>query len=640
MNNIVIKQWKNVDTYNIKFKNKHQEEFFILEFFSKEPREKIIDHLLLQNIPLDKLNKEYSLLYYAYNVRNNMLLQKLIENGIQLNRQVLEQMVESGDKEYIEQFLENGHDIDFIKVYLCDSKIEELLEKYSIEIIKINKNKDQHEIISLLYPNTDDKNMELLTTRAWTKNLFYLDKQYWNSVDQYIYYNLNKDNSNGQRIKQFRFRSDMDNFLLLQNAGNTKNVSITNHYEKTPYSYLKGKKLLETATKAKFYQNKYLLEILKTINKPLLNIDFDDTYGYINNNLGNVLMEIRMESIGIPKQILPSNNLRFSIYKPKPNFYIVRGNPNEMYQYELDKLSSYRTKKGYMIKGKYNPKLIDGGGWLVPRDHGDELHELIFETYPEYIKIRKLGKIWIDTKLEKIINVARKVVKTENKTQIPQSIIKFVIQKYYDTDIVAGKKVHVPLEFSITLSKILNKYGLSMNLLSQELLWEFISNLSNITLENIILYEEMKERLDKIDILFNDFMYKVEEQHPPLDNFVYYFITAFRKVFDLMKEKTETEKLACMITLDMIMGNKNYEKILHTYRNKIKYDKKGRYDDEITMFQERFDIHVHYIDEILEILPKVDKKCKLLILTSIEYIENLDNEETKLQLFKEFYTVS
>lgn len=567
----------------------------------------------------------------------------LLQNGVQLDTDTLKIMIEYNDETYLKEFLDYGLDniLTTIHVSLCDTQIEKLLNKNGIQITKKPREAYNKDIIYIEYPNEVDTSLEKMSSRYWMNNLFYLDGAFWNSVDQYVYYNINKRNTNGEKIKQFKNRLEMDRFLLLQKNKNTnKYIELSPSYEKSPFSYLYGKRLLEKATQKKFEQNTYLVEILKNITRIIVTNDYNDLYGYLNNNLGNVLMNIRNHHTPIPPKYINTNNLRYFIYKPKPNFYIVKGNPDEIHTLELNKLSTYKTKKGMIVKGKYNPKLIDGGGWLIPIEKEKKLEALIFNTYPENIKIQKFGRRWMSEKVDKIINISRKLIKTDNKKHIPQNIVQFVLIDIYNTKLVTGEKVVVPIEFLILLNNILEKYNVYINKLTQELLWEFISNMIQINFEDIVFYDDMVNRVQQFDIVFHRQITSMDVLCPPLDNFIYLFTQCFRKCFNLIKQQISNEKMACMITIDILVGNQNYNFILKSYKTKIKYDKKGSYDDEVILFQERFDIHVHFLKEIIDCIPKVDKKCKLLLLTAIEFLENMnENDENKYQLYKEFYTI-
>ena len=80
-----------------------------------------------------------------------------------------------------------------------------------------------------------------------------------------------------------------------------------------------------------------------------------------------------------------------------------------------------------------------------------------------------------------------------------------------------------------------------------------------------------------------------------------------------------------MTVIDMLVGSEYNTGIQQLYKRKLQNEQKGQYRNEEVMFQERFQIRVHFLSDVLQLLPRLDKKCKLLLLTAIEYIENIQD---------------
>jgi hypothetical protein len=624
----------------------------------------MLDQLVSQEkLDVNVINKKTDILYKTYKKDiSSPLVYWLVKNKVE-DSKTFQTAIKLEDEKFIVYYLSNHKSLDesHKNISTNNPKIQKFLSSHNLyklsnpdiftDIPLLNLNDYDYpdfnivQYFMLYFPCLLYPEREYLCTRYWSQNLFILENHIWNSVEQYIYYKMFENTPKAKFIQTIETDDKMREFVILNKLKNTSciecmesfgvdknSLSIISSYKPT-MSIKKCVKFLEIATREKIKQNPQLFSMLTSITQPIVNKDFYDIFGYTGNILGEILMNIKNDTQPRPN----TNNIRYSVYKPKPSFLVVRGNPTDEMINNLKKIGSYRSKNGKIIRLLYNPKLIEGGGWLIPKDNEKELHSIIQKTYPENIRIYEYGIEWIHEKLYKLLDLGFKIQKMENKTEISQRILYFIFKEYYRCEnMVSGKKMEIPLTFKIQVCEIIKKNSWTLSTSALEILWEYINNLTMIVFDGVTSLHDMKDRIQDIDTIFYETV-SIPIQSTSIEPIIYYFINAFRRIFSLLKIFDTTENIACFTTLDMILGTDIYTKVRSLYNSKIKNDKRGKHKNEETMYQERFDIHVHYLTSILNELPKIEKKCKLLVLTTIEFLENIPESITKSKLKKEFF---
>ena len=583
----------------------------VLHFFNKDT-DKIDVEQLSQS-----LNAQYELLYFALVSNSTPLFQMCMDAGLELTPSCVQFLVSHKKKDILAQCLDNGVSFTQIDLYSVDDEYIALLEAHGIEVCPI-------EAVSHL---TIDKGHSF-DTKFWMDKLLYAHHTYWHSVEQYVYYKLYENTAFAEYIYDIKNAHEFQKIVHILNS-KLSDESIRSlqldpslFHVKPNTSRKKIFQYLEYATHLKFKQNRFLHEQLIHSKGLIVTHHFYDKFGYPENRLGQILMEYRKQCTGIPVQPNYTNNMEYKIYRPKPSFYVVRGNPDENLVQKLNKLSTYKSKTNKIILGKYNSKLIEGGGWLVPRKKHDEIQSILLPYYPKYIQHSIIGKKWLDEKIDKIVQLCIKMMKLTDHNEISQRIVFFIIQQYYRMNtLISGQKVAVPFEFKIALCEH-TPPNVRINPLAEELLWEFISNITETTFEDA---ENVFQRIQDIDHLFDTSLRKMPKIRPPIDNLVIHFIMAFSRVYTSLIDIGYEPKKSCMTVIDMLVGSEYNTGIQQLYKRKLQNEQKGQYRNEEVMFQERFQIRVHFLSDVLQLLPRLDKKCKLLLLTAIEYIENIQD---------------
>jgi len=573
-------------------------------------------------------------------------------------------LIKSSDFNYIS--IKDELDIDMDKNNQVDETIQSMFkpkepfDDYSLEddISPLSFTDSFKDTIILYYPSILYNE---LCTRYWTTHLFYYDNSYWNSVEQYLYYVLYKDNDTlANIIQSIQCEEKMNQFRQLIESATLDPNCIWKSYEnkfmfteEQVHSIVENKKtmihkkcytLLEKITKIKLEQNPSIQNILlHTGSHPIINKDVYDRFGYVNNNLGRFLTEYKHTVLHISTSPLHnSNNLFYHIYQANPKFYIVRGNPDKETSEILKKLGTFHNKNGKITKGKYCTKLRGGPGWLIPVHKQEELNLLLYQTYPLLYKVSFLGKQWLKRKLTHILLSAEKLRHAQNKEEITNRIMKFIIQDLYQSNsLISENKSSFPLSFSIFLCEQLTMFNIRICYSAQELLWEYLYNMFSITFQNDITADDMKDTITSIDDLFYKTVQFIHPSNPDLDTLVHLFLVSFNRLFPLVHTILHDTKIACLTLIDILIGTDNYSMVRQKYKSKLKQDRKGKYDSNALMYQERFQISIHHIDYVLKAIPTtIEKKCRLLLLTTIEYLENIQDQSKKDELLKFLFITS
>lgn len=638
------------------------EKVFMKYATTEPPAYTMLEHLLKEeSIDPNELNKQTNVLFNTYSADiHNDLAYWLVKHHVQ-DPYTFQLAVQLEDERFIVYYLSIHTPLppSHLPISTKNPKLQKLFLHHSLITIP---NRDMYEDIPLLttdlfeYPDFSMTQCyylyfpcilypekEYLCTRYWNPNLFILDNYTWNSVEQYTYYKMYESTPKAKYIRNIQTEDDMRQFVLLNKVKDTSpcmdilsmDEQVFNLIKQTKpvISMKKCMKHMEMATREKIKQNPQLHKLLESIDKPIVNKDFHDIFGYTGNLLGKLLMSIKHDNRVMPT----TDNIRVSIYKPNPSYYVVRGNITNDTLQQLKKIGTYRNKNGKIIRLRYNPKLIEGGGWLIPKEHETELMNIVSKTYPENVRVHNYGKQWIHDKLVKLLSLSSKLQHMEGKNEISQRVLFCIIKEFYKSDeLITGKKIHIPLSFKLEVCEILKKHNWKLSNASLEMLWEYINNLTREIFSGAFTLQDMKERIQDIDAIFID---SVSKQIPDstIEPIIHYFILAFRRIFSLLASFDVSERVACFTALDMILGTDVYSKVRTLYKTKIKHDKRGKYKTDIAMFQERFDVHVHFLSTVIDLLPNVEKKCKLLLLTTIEFLESMPESTMKSKLKKEFF---
>jgi len=509
--------------------------------------------------------------------------------------------------------------------------------------------------ITLKYPNNQ---YSVLCTRYWETDLFRLKGETWHSVEQYMYYRYYKDEqTKASLIKSISTNKQMEQFRQLETSSAVSATCICNTHdvhlefnEKQIRTILENKKIMipttfhsefKEATLQKFLQNKSLkMKLLNTHDTYLINKDIYDRFGYTSNLLGDILMGLRHQFGGYENtDIIKTNNIEYHVYQANPKFYIVRGNPDSDIAQEIRTLGNFKNKNGTITRGKYCKKLRGGPGWLVPKTNKSKLEQVLQKTHPLSVQVSYIGKKWLKHKITRIISIADKIRNADNKNEITQRILYFVLKDIFQSEhLLSPHKKRFPLSFTIYICEIINEYMNMINKSTQEMLWEYLERLFYSTFSQDSSAMDMKETIEAVNDIFYKTIDILEQEQIDIDISIELFLRCFNRLYPILYSMLQDENKTCVTLIDILIGEEHYKKVRSLFKQKIKQDKKGKYEDELVMYQERFDINIHFLKDIIRRTPpKLEKKCKLMLLTTFEYLENITNEREKQDLLKNLF---
>jgi len=476
-----------------------------------------------------------------------------------------------------------------------------------------------------------------LTISYQHENLFHMDSQVWDSVERYLMYKKYEGTAKARAIKDATTLKDARkkfNVKSIPVAKTPRQLVINQKLQPLAKSevsrhFLQNKeKIFNDANRAKFLQNQILKNrLLKTGDKYIINKNTHDCFGYEGNCLGNILLHLREEFGGkaFNKNYSKKTN-NMILEKYNDNFQVIRGDPDQNLASKIRDLGTFRAKNGKMIKGKLNLNLNGGPGWLIPASKHDEAIQLIFDTMPEEKQIEIIGREWINKQLQKYLDTAIIFTKFRGKQEISSFDILFTVKDVYGEEEYLGLDTdNVADHFVQTIWEYMNTKNFTISDSAITLLWNFLSKMvSNMTvgietfsqMEQVIHNHENKVLNTSINCLGN-----LTERESIV-------ISSFIRLYNLMKKMHDKEAKVSVCIIHIMLGKDHYEKIRQKYSKKarIKGEKYNDEDEEV-LYKRRFKIKSPHVDTILTFIPQLSKKCKLLLLTTLDYVMDLEDAD-------------
>jgi hypothetical protein len=474
-----------------------------------------------------------------------------------------------------------------------------------------------------------------MTVSFCRPKLFIADRHYWDSLERYLMFKRYEGSHKASAIRLAETLQDARRKYLVTSvpfAKTPKQLLINQKLQPLAESKLNKKnlenfeKIFYRANRLKFEQNSVFRNQLIKCKQDLINRNANDEFGYEGNRLGNSLMKLRCEFLRQPfdpASILKTNNLTIQKYNTK--FYVVRGNPDDDLAQKLRTLGSYKGSNGKIVRGKLSLNLIGGPGWLIPGTNRREAKELVFKTYPNCKKITVCGKNWIKKKTRVIVEAAALFSKFRGHQEIGSDDTLFAIKNIFAADRYLGLQNDGPsTEFSQMVSKEAKKTGSIISHSAIQLLWEVLSQM--ILELNIENYEEMKAVIENQELALLDQPIDSVEGLIDRETIV---LRPFNRLYRLLSRLNDDVNKVSVLVIHLMLGDKHYEKIrgLYSKASKQKATSSG-YSGETAELQKRFKICCPHISEILKLLPKTtNKKCKLLLFVTLDYIMALPGDE-------------
>jgi hypothetical protein len=469
-----------------------------------------------------------------------------------------------------------------------------------------------------------------LATSFSKPNLFIYNGFAWDSVERFLMYEMYSGTIKGKEIKNAetlaiaRYKFNVTSLPLATSPKqlilNQKLIPLVN--SKINIDYINNfEKLFYSATSEKIKQNNYIEFLLNSTGKiPIVNRTASDMFGYESNLLGVTLMKIRGTTDDFS---IKTNNMSISKYKPDekdPKFYVIRGNPTPELALEIQNIGTFKSTNGRIIHGRLNLNLKGGAGWLIPLAKRNEAKELLFDTWPEEKQIEIYGRTWIKKHLKLYLYPAIVFSKLRNKQEVGSDSILFSIKDIFalnNSIIGSGSTPHYI--FSNIVTKLAKRYDCKVSESSIQLLWDTLSQIYNNIPKKIKLLKEYFEQLDNkildqpINIIDN-----LTERESILVN-------SFIRVYKLLRKINEPDETKiCISTINIILDKHYYEDVRQEYAKKVKMGGNEKNDFE-KQLSDRYKIKTNHISNILALLPKLSKKCKLLVFTMIDYVTTIDD---------------
>ena len=464
-------------------------------------------------------------------------------------------------------------------------------------------------------------------------NLFNLDSKMWDSIERYLMYKMYEGTFKGKAL------SDAETLAEARKKFYINKVFIA----KTPKQLVLNQKLVPLAqseinkrylqnredifylaNKAKFTQNRVLRNrLLKTANREIIDKNPDDFFGYEGNLLGNTLMRLRHEFGGSEYIVKKTNNLIIEKYSPNKSFYVIRGDSELELASVIRGLGIYKTKAGKTVRGKLNFNLQGGPGWLIPVSRADEAKKVVFETFPDEKKIRVSGQDWIKKRVRKFIDVALLFSQLRDRQEIGSDDVMFAIKDVFGTEEFLGEDGELPADhFVQSVWKYVDGQGAVISEAAIKLLWDFMSKMVKEFTNGIETFQQMKKIMNRIEAAILDTSIQPVEGLTERENII---ISSFTRLYKLLKRVHNKEAKICVTAIHMMLSKHHYENIREIYSKKAKMQG-NEYPDEETQFRKRFHIKTPHIEAVLQKLSDISKKCKLLVLTTLDYVMNLEGE--------------
>jgi len=468
--------------------------------------------------------------------------------------------------------------------------------------------------------------------------LFEADNQHWNSVGQYLMYKKYEGTAKGDHIK------DADTLKFAKTIYEISDASPIYHPRQlidevhiktigkstvSPFYMKNREKLFILANKKKFKNADILTKLKSTGSAFIVNKNNNDEFGYEGNLLGTTLMGIRGTKVAAKR----CNNLTINGYNDK--YYVVRGDPDDSYAGRLRMLAASKAgnSTGIHIRGKLDPSLIGGPGWLIPNNNYIEARKMVFETLPDETKSKMMGNNWVQDQLLDIVEIATKISEFNGNREICASDIKFTLKYLYrqssgrqklDENGEAEIESDVVPPQSNEFLKIISDKKMSISENGVRILWEHIYHTLEFLIGGLCRFKTVKNRIDTYDeSVLDTSVISIDD----LTDCEVIVVGSFFYIFTRLKKLREDANDAkCAITACKIMlGGDHFENV----RKKYAGLKKNRPID-IDSLYDVYGIKNKHIKQIIPLLPTehhLAGKLKLLFFLMLDYILN-DLDET------------
>ncbi len=479
-------------------------------------------------------------------------------------------------------------------------------------------------------------------------NLFYLDGGYWDSVERYMMYKTYEGSFKGKAIKE------ADDLIDACRKFNVNTVSAA----KTPRQLVINQKLSPLASskrntkylqhceqifyranKAKFNQNKIYRNKLISGDLEIINRNTRDNFGYEGNLLGNTLMKLRDEFGGASydhRDVRKTNSLIIERYSGNKKFHVIRGDPTSELATEIRRIGTYKTKTKRVIRGKLYLNLQGGAGWLIPNGKYIEASKLVFNTYPDEKKIEVSGRDWVEKRMQQFVQVAMVFSRFRGKPEIGPDDVLFSIKDVFGSEEFTGEKQAPSDNFTRSVWRYVQDQDAIISDAAIQLLWDFLSKMVLEFTHGVETFDQMKDIMNKIEASVLEMSIKPVEGLTERESII---VHSFDRLYRLLKKISGSEAKICVTVVHIMLGEDYYQKIRELYASKTKMQSGGGSDEE-SQFRKRFHIKTPHIQAVLQGLPKdLSKKCKLLLLTSLDYIMELDSDDA-ITISKRLITLS
>ncbi len=477
-----------------------------------------------------------------------------------------------------------------------------------------------------------------MTVSFTRPNLFYLDNCYWDSIERYLMYKMYEGSFKAKAIKEAETLAEARrkfDIITVSTAKTPKQLVLNQKLQPLANSEMNSRylqhreQLFHRANNAKFSQNKiYRNKLLNTSDVEIINKNSHDSLGYEGNLLGNTLMKLRHEFGGPEydqRNVSKTNSLIIEKYPGNKTFYVIRGDPDSDLAAEIRRIGTYRTKTGKVIRGKLNLNLQGGAGWLIPYSKRHEAKKLVFDTYPDEKKIEVSGRDWVKKRMKKFVEVAMLFSRFRGRPEVGPDDLLFSIKDIFGSeDFLGGDEVPAD-HFARSVWKYVDSQDAVMSDAAIQLLWNFLSKMVLEFTQGIETYDQMKEIMNRIEASILDTPIKPVEGLSERESIV---VDSFNRLFKLLKKINDTEAKVCVTVAHMMLGKHHYEQIREIYSKKAKLQGETEYPDDESQFRRRFGINNPHIQAVLDNLPtNISKKCKLLLLTTLDYVMDLEGED-------------
>ena len=478
-----------------------------------------------------------------------------------------------------------------------------------------------------------------MTVSFTRPTLFYLDNHYWDSIERYLMYKVYEGT---YKAKVIREEATLDearrkfNVTTVPTAKTPKQLVINQKLRPLANSVISNKylqhreKFFYRANKAKFLQNNiFRHKLLNTGDQEIVNKNSHDIFGYEGNLLGNTLMKLRDEFGGSAynqRDVTKTNSLIIERYPGNKNFYVIRGDPEPDLAAEIRHIGTYRTKNGKVIRGKLNLNLQGGAGWLIPYSKHREAKKLVFSTYPNEKKIEVSGRNWVKNRMKKFVEVAILFSRFRGRPEVGPDDVLFSIKDVFGGEDFLNSDDEQPADhFTKSVWAYVDKHEAAIADSAVQLLWNFLSKMVLEFTQGIETFDQMKDLINKIEADTLDTSIKAVEGLTERESIV---IDSFNRLFRLLKKISDNESKNCVTVIHMMLGKKHYEHIREIYSKKTSMQGESEYPDEETQYRRRFKIKNPHIQPVLDNLPTdISKKCKLLVLTTLDYVMDLEGDD-------------